>query len=122
MVVRIILNILGTLFLLLGIAGLVLPLVPTTPFLLLASACYVRGSERLNNWLMSHKYLGPYIINIKDKRGMPIKAKIITITLLWISLVFSIYKVELLLLEAMLLIVGIGVTTLIFKLKTLEQT
>jgi uncharacterized membrane protein YbaN (DUF454 family) len=121
MVVRVILNILGTMFLLLGILGLVLPLLPTTPFLLLASACYVRGSERLNNWLMSNKYLGPYIINLKDKRGMPVRAKIITITVLWLSLLFSIYKVNLLFLDFILLIVGIGVTTLVFKLKTLEE-
>ncbi|MEK6324644.1 MAG: YbaN family protein [Acidobacteriota bacterium] len=118
---RVVLNILGTMFLLVGVLGVVLPLLPATPFLLLASACYVRGSTTLHNWLMSHRYLGPYITNIKDMRGMPIKAKIITITVLWVSLLFSMYRVDSLLLDSTLLIVGIGVTTLILKLKTLAR-
>lgn len=112
------LNILGTMFLLVGMLGVVLPLLPATPFLLLASACYVRGSETLYRWLMNNKYLGPYITNIRDKRGMPIKAKIITITVLWVSLLFSMYRLDSLLLDLTLFIVGIGVTTLILKLKT----
>ncbi|MEK6409118.1 MAG: YbaN family protein [Acidobacteriota bacterium] len=118
---KVVFNILGTMFLLVGVLGVVLPLLPATPFLLLASACYVRGSTTLHNWLMSHRYLGPYITNIKDKRGMPIKAKIITITVLWLSLLFSMYRVDSLLLDSTLLIVGIGVTALILKLKTLER-
>ena len=112
------LNILVTMFLLVGMLGVVLPLLPATPFLLLASACYVRGSETLYRWLMNNKYLGPYITNIRDKRGMPIKAKIITITVLWVSLLFSMYRLDSLLLDLTLFIVGIGVTTLILKLKT----
>jgi uncharacterized protein len=118
---KVFLNILGTMFLLVGVLGVVLPLLPATPFLLLASACYVRGSETLYNWLMSNKYLGPYITNIKDKRGMPIKAKIITITVLWVSLLISMYRVDSMLLDSTLALVGIGVTTLILKLKTVEQ-
>lgn len=121
MLSRVVFNILGTMFLLVGVLGAVLPLLPATPFLLLASACYVRGSTTLHNWLMSHRYLGPYITNIKEKRGMPIKAKIITITVLWVSLLFSMYRVDSLLLDSTLLIVGIGVTTLILKLKTLAR-
>lgn len=118
---KVVFNILGTVFLLVGVLGAVLPLLPATPFLLLASACYVRGSTTLHNWLMSHRYLGPYITNIRDKRGMPIKAKTITIAVLWVSLLFSMYRVDSLLLDSTLLIVGIGVTTLILKLKTLPR-
>ncbi|MBI4852723.1 MAG: YbaN family protein [Acidobacteria bacterium] len=121
MLVKVILNTLGTLFLILGILGIILPLLPATPFLLLASACYLRGSSSLHNWLMSHKYLGPYITNIKDKRAMPLKAKIITIFFLWLSLLFSIYRINHLALDLVLLTVGLGVTTLILKLKTLQD-
>lgn len=121
MLVKIILNTLGTLFLILGILGIILPLLPATPFLLLASACYLRGSSSLHNWLMSHKHLGPYITNIKDKRAMPLKAKIITIFFLWLSLLFSIYRINHLALDLVLLTVGLGVTTLILKLKTLQE-
>src|SRR3546814_9234666 len=57
--------------------GLFLPLLPTTPFLLLASACYVRGSERMHRWLLGHRILGPYLIGIQTGRGIPLRAKII---------------------------------------------
>jgi uncharacterized protein len=120
MFTRVVLNIFGTIFLGLAVLGIFLPLLPATPFLLLASACYVRGSQTLHNWLLNHKYLGPYISNIKDKRGMPLKAKIITICLLWPSLVFSMYRVDYLAVDLILLMVGVGVTTLILKLKTLQ--
>jgi uncharacterized protein len=119
---KIVLNILGTVFLGFAVLGIILPLLPATPFLLLAAACYVRGSKTLYDWLMSNKYLGPYITNIRDKRGMPLRAKVITIVILWASLLFSIYRVDSLLLDSTLLIVGLGVTTLILKLKTAEQS
>ena len=119
---KVVLNILGTVFLFIGVLGVILPLLPATPFLLLASACYVRGSETLHNWLMNHRYLGPYITNIRDKRGMPRRAKIVTITILWASLLYSIYRVDPFWLDCTLIIVGIGVTTLILKLRTLEES
>ena len=117
---RLLFIILGTIFLLIGILGVVLPLLPATPFLLLASACYVRGSHALHNWLMSHTYVGTYLSNIQEHRGMPRKAKIMTIAVLWVSLLFSMYRTESLLLDAILLMVGIGVTALICRLKTVE--
>jgi uncharacterized protein len=95
MFARLLFTILGTLFLLVGILGVVLPLLPATPFLLLASACYVRGSQALHSWLMSHKYLGTYITSIQEHRGMPLKVKIVTIAALWASLLFSMYRTEL---------------------------
>ena len=95
-------------------------MLPATPFLLLASACYVRGSDRLHSWLMGNKYLGPYIVNIRDKRGMPVRAKVITLIVLWASLVISAFRVHSPVLKPVLFVVGIGVTTLILKLKTLE--
>ena len=122
MFARIVLNILGTVFVFLAVLGIILPLLPATPFLLLAAACYVRGSKSLHNWLITHKYLGPYITNFRDKKGMPLKAKIVTIAVLWASLLISIYRLDSLLLDSTLLLVGIGVTTLILRLKTLEQS
>ena len=121
MFARLLFSMLGTLFLLVGILGVILPLLPATPFLLLASACYVRGSHTLHSWLMSNPYLGTYITNMKEHRGMPRKAKIMTIAVLWASLLFSMYRVESLLVDATLLMVGIGVTTLIVRLKTVGQ-
>ena len=69
---------------------------------------------------MSHTYVGTYLSNIQEHRGMPRKAKIMTIAVLWVSLLFSMYRAESLLLDAILLMVGIGVTALICRLKTVE--
>lgn len=121
MFARLLFTILGTLFLLVGILGIVLPLLPATPFLLLASACYVRGSQTLHSWLMSHKYLGTYITSIRERRGMPLKAKIVTIAALWASLLFSMYRVGSWLVDLTLCIVGLGVTALLVRLKTVGQ-
>lgn len=121
MVLKIILNIAGTIFVGLGVLGIILPLLPATPFFLLASACYVRGSDRLHAWLMNNRYLGQYIKNFQEKRGMPVSAKVISLALLWASLVISIYRVDLPWLKVTLAVTGVGVTVLILKIKTLRE-
>ncbi|MCI0490379.1 MAG: YbaN family protein [Blastocatellia bacterium] len=120
LIVRIVLNVLGTVFVLIGILGIILPLLPATPFFLLASACYVRGSKRLYGWLMNNNHIGPYIKNFKEHRAMPLRAKIVTIAILWVSLIISIYRIEIVILQPVLIIVGIGVTILILRIRTLK--
>ena len=120
-VTKVLFIVLGSIFLGIGILGIILPLLPATPFLLLASACYVRGSDRLHNWLIGNKYLGSYIVNIRDRRGMPRRAKFITMIVLWASLLISMFRVEPVILKALLAVVGVGVTILILKLKTLDS-
>jgi uncharacterized membrane protein YbaN (DUF454 family) len=119
--VKIFWNIAGTVFVGLGVLGALLPLLPATPFLLLAAACYVRGSERLYNWLMNNRYLGTYIRNFRDGRGMPMRAKIIAIAVLWISLVYSAYRIDIPMVKLALLATGIGVPILIARIPTLRQ-
>ena len=63
--------ILGTVSLALGIIGIFLPLLPTTPFLLLTAALYFRGSPRLYQWLLNHKCLGPYIRSFRENKAIP---------------------------------------------------
>ena len=72
----------GTIFLGLGILGIVLPVLPTTPFLLLAAACYLRGSEKLHKWLIQHKIFGEFIQNYMEGKGIKRKQKIISIIFL----------------------------------------
>lgn len=119
--VRIILNVIGTLCVVLGILGAVLPLLPATPFLLLASACYVRSSERLYGRLVGNKYLGTYIAAFRERKGLPPKAKIYTILLLWGSLVSSSYRLDSATLDFILIAIGGAVTALILSIKTLRH-
>ncbi|WP_232429376.1 YbaN family protein [Noviherbaspirillum autotrophicum] len=118
--VKILLNIIGILAVVLAILGIFLPLLPTTPFLLLASACFVRGSERLHGWLLTNRLFGEYLRNIEEKRGIPLKGKVMTLILLWASLAFSIYTVRPLLLKGMLMAIGLGVSAWILRMKTLK--
>ena len=83
-----ILIILGSLSLALGIIGIFLPLLPTTPLLLLSAALYVRSSEKMYQWLIHHKYLGNYIRNFREHRAIPLRAKIISVSMVWISLIY----------------------------------
>jgi len=76
----------GCISLVLGIAGIVLPILPTTPFLLLTAACFAKGSDRFYRWLINHPWFGEYIENYRSGRGMPMKTKITTIALLWLSI------------------------------------
>lgn len=80
---KIALNMIGTVALALAVLGISLPLLPTTPLLLPASTCYVRGSERLHRRPPGNPLFGEYLRNIEEKRGIPRRAKITAIALLW---------------------------------------
>ena len=110
----------GSLCIGLAVLGLFLPLLPTTPFLLLASACYVRSSERLHNWLMGNRLLGPYVRNFRQRRGIPLRAKFTTVALLWLPLLYSVYRLDLPWLEALLVLMGLCWSVVIFRMKTLK--
>ena len=112
----------GTLSVGLGILGMVLPLLPTTPFLLLAAACYARSSERFSNWLLNNKLFGNYIKNYREKKGVPLKVKVLTISLLWITIGCSaVFAVDVLLVRIILILIAIGVTIHILRIRTLER-
>jgi uncharacterized membrane protein YbaN (DUF454 family) len=79
----------GFITLILGIIGIVIPILPTTPFLLLASAAFAKSSKRFDRWLLNNKILGAYIKNYREGKGLPIKIKILTLSLLWITILIS---------------------------------
>lgn len=91
--VRYLLLAVGWLSVALGVAGIFLPLLPTTPFLLLAAACFMRSSQRFYDWLVSHPRLGPWISDYLEGNGIPLKGKLYTVGLMWISIGFSCYLV-----------------------------
>jgi uncharacterized membrane protein YbaN (DUF454 family) len=108
----------GTLFVGLGIIGIFLPILPTTPFLLLAAWCYSRSSKRYYNWLISNKRFGKYIKDYREGRGIPIKAKITAISLLWITILISvIFIVNYRLIQIIMIITAAIVTIYIISIK-----
>jgi uncharacterized protein len=81
---------LGSVFVLLGLVGIVVPLVPTTPLLLLGAFCYARSSQRLYDWLLNTKWLGSYIRSFQAGNGIPKRTKVTAISVLWLTSGYSI--------------------------------
>jgi len=101
----------GTLCTVLGIIGIFVPILPTTPFLLLAAACYMRSSERFYHWLINNRIFGAYVRNYIEGRGMPIKIKIFTILLLWLTIGLTItFGVQNIIIRIILVCIAVGVT------------
>jgi uncharacterized membrane protein YbaN (DUF454 family) len=112
----------GSIFVGLGILGIFLPILPTTPFLLLAAACYARSSKRFYCWLLNNRWFGTYINNYRQKRGMPLKVKLLTVSLMWLTLMLSlVFAVQSLTLKLILIILVLGVSIHILRIKTLKQ-
>jgi len=120
--VRVLLIVAGTLFTGLGILGMFVPLLPTTPFLLLAAACYARSSQRFYHWLLNNRWFGSYIRNYREGKGVPLKAKVFTIALLWIVIGCSVaFAVELFAVRLILILIAIGVSIHVLSLRTLKE-
>ncbi|HLS08163.1 YbaN family protein [Lentibacillus sp.] len=119
---KLLLIIAGSISLGLGVLGIILPLLPTTPLLLLAAACYVRSSEKLYHWLITNKYFGSYIQNYRDGKGIPLKAKVIGVSVLWLAMSYTIlFIVPLLIIKILLAGIGAYFTWFILKQKTLRH-
>jgi hypothetical protein len=111
----------GVLLVGLGAVGALVPVLPTTPFLLLAAACFLRSSERMHRWLLQNRVFGEYLRRYRDGEGLPLASKITTIVLLWATLGLSALvavPVHLWWSRLLLLVVGLGVTIHILRIKT----
>lgn len=110
---------LGVVSLVTGVVGIFLPLIPTTGPLLLAAVCFDRSSPRFHAWLMNNRYLGGYIRNYREGRGLPMMQKVCTIGLLWTTITLSIvFAVNAWWGRALLAAVAIGVTWHVASLPT----
>ena len=83
---KLLMTILGIIFLVLGIMGILLPLLPTTPFLLLSAALFFRSSPRLHRWLYRQPTLGSYIRNFTEHKAIPLRVKVVSVILVWLTL------------------------------------
>jgi uncharacterized membrane protein YbaN (DUF454 family) len=112
----------GTVSVGLGILGIFLPVLPTTPFLLLAAYCYARGSAHFYHWLIYRSWFGSYIRNYQEGRGIPLWQKLLALALLWLTIGFAIgFVVSTWWLKILLLLVAVGVTIHLSKIKTWRQ-
>ncbi len=82
----------GLLCVMLGLLGAVLPLLPTTPFLLVAAACFERSSPRLQRWLFSNRLFGDALRRYRNGEGMPRRSKIVLLVMLWGAVGFSLWR------------------------------
>lgn len=101
----------------LGIIGIFLPLLPTTPFLLLAAFLFSRSSDRLHNWLLKSKYLAEYINHYRNGGGVSRSIKIRSISFLWFFLILAMILSGNPWIVLLLLLVGGGVTAHIISLR-----
>jgi uncharacterized membrane protein YbaN (DUF454 family) len=111
--------VIGWISVILGVFGIFLPLLPTTPFLLLAAACFVRSSPRFYQWLVSHPKLGKYVLHYLNGEGIPMRAKVIAIVMIWVTMSFSAWLVVPIIWgKIVLLIIGLCVSIYIYRQPT----
>lgn len=117
--IRVLCIVLGSVSLVLGIIGAFLPLLPTTPFLLLTAFLYMKGSPRSYDWLMRQPMLGKYIRNYRENKIIPLRAKIVSLTLMWGSMIYCIvYVVHQWPVKVLLAAIAVGVTIHILSFKS----
>jgi len=113
----------------LGAIGMVLPILPTTPFLLAAAACFCKSSRKMYDWLLNNKLFGEYIRNYKEGRGLPMRTKITALTVLWVTIaISSVFFLNRLLppqlvlpMQLVMVAVAVGVSIHILRLPTFEK-
>jgi uncharacterized membrane protein YbaN (DUF454 family) len=115
---NILFTILGCVFLAVGAVGVAVPVLPTTPFVLLAAFFFYSGNKKLHIWLKQNRVFGQYIENYQTKRGISLKLKISSIAFLWTGLIISAAIVQTPWVYVTLAVVGAGVTAHLLMIKT----
>lgn len=105
-----------------GIVGMFLPLLPTTPFLLLAAVCFAKSSEKAYQWLLTNRWCGEYISNYREHKGISLRHKIFTLSLLWISIGYSaLFVAERVWVRLVLAAVAAAVTVHVARMATCKR-
>lgn len=106
----------------LGILGIFLPILPTTPFLLLSSFLFLKSSPSLYRWLMEHPRLGPYIKNFMVHKSLPLRVKVVSVSMVWITLLYCAFFVAgHWALSALFILLATAITVHILSYKTLKK-
>lgn len=112
----------GWISLVLGIIGIFLPILPTTPFVLLAAACFMRSSERWYLWLTNHPRYGTYIKSYLENKGIPLKAKLLAMFMMWTSFLITIFVItDSPIVKVILPTIGVGVSWYLLKQPNYEE-
>jgi len=121
--IKIIYIALGSLFVLLGVIGIVIPGLPTTPFMLLAAWFYIRSSDKLYNKLINNKFLGKYISQYQKNKAIPLATKIYSILIMWLMIALSVFIfININLIKVVVVLIGIiGTIVMGFVIKTLKK-
>ena len=120
---RMVLIIAGTFFVGLGIIGIFVPLLPTTPFLLLATACYAKSSLRFYLWLLNNRWFGNYIRDYRSGNGVLLKVKVTSILILWVTIILSsFFMIRNIFISIGLVTIAIITTIHILNIRTLKAT
>ena len=108
---------LGCLFVGLGAIGAVVPGMPTTVFLVLAAACFIRSSQNLYDWLISNKTFGPYLKDYREGKGIPRRAKVLALSMIVIFVSFAVfYAIEATQIKVLVGLIGlVGFLFVFFK-------
>ncbi|WP_061224488.1 YbaN family protein [Leptospira weilii] len=121
--IRFLLFIAGSVSLILGIIGIFTPILPTTPFLLLSAACYARASYRFYNWLMNNRYFGSYIRDWRIHKTIPLRAKIIAISMIFLTIGTSVFFfIPLLAVKILVSLIGILVVIYLIRVPTKSKS
>ena len=120
---KIFLIIVGSVSLVLGVLGIFLPMLPTTPFLLLSAAAWVKASPSLYEWLINHPVLGEYIRNFREHRAIPLRVKIISVSLVWLTIGYCIFAVvdEWWWAQVLMTLLAVAISWHILSFKTLKK-
>ena len=108
----------GFISLALGVVGIILPLLPTTPLVLLSAACFSKCNKGLEDWLRRSRVFGPFIENYRTRQGISRLHKIASIAFLWTGLISTMVVTRELWIFVVLIVVGIGVTVHLLMIKT----
>lgn len=111
----------GSISLVIGAIGIIIPLLPTTPLIILAAFCYGKASPTLHHWIISNRYFGHYIQDYQAGKGVPFRIKCLAVFIVWTSVLFSLLFIPLFVVKIGMILFGIFIAIFIFTSPLLKE-